>query len=102
MAEKPVMEKRQGVIKQCIISHQEKFTRFMSKFEIVGKMKEQRLLTKREEKLFTSGDQVDIELLIEILEHKSDDAFTRFYYALKDEESHLGHNQLAELIEDVM
>ena len=93
---------REGVVKQCIVSHQEKFTRFMSKFEIVGKMKEQELLTKREEKLFTSGDQVDIESLIKILERKSEDAFTRFYYALKAEGSHLGHKQLAKLIEDAM
>ena len=99
MAEKPV---REGVVKQCMVSHQEKFTRFMSKFEIIGKMKEQGLLTKREERLFTSGDRVDIQSLIKILEHKSEDAFTRFYYALKAEGSHLGHKQLAKLIEDSM
>ena len=74
----------------------------MNKFEIVGKMKKQGLLTKQEERQFMSGDQVNIEFLIKILEHKSEDAFTRFYYALKGEESHLGHEQLAKLIEDFM
>lgn len=90
------------VIKQCIRSHQEEFTRFISKLEIIGSMKEQGLLTEREEERLLPGDHVDIELLIKILQHKSKDAFTLFYRALKAEKSHLGHKQLAEIIEDVM
>lgn len=98
------MEKaaREQVIKRCIISYRDKFRLYMSKFEIVGKMKEQGLLTEREELYLMSKDRVDMDSLIKMLECKSEDAFTRFYNALKAEKSHLGHELLAGLIEDVL
>ena len=76
------------------------FHQFINMHELQTTMMQQKLLTSKEAEMFMyRSDRVDIDFLIATLEKKSCDAFTRFYKALKSENSHLGHQDLAEIIE---
>ena len=66
-------------------------------------MMQQKLLTSDELATIMSPsleDQSVVDVLIAMLEKKSNDAFSRFYKALKSESSHLGHNHLVKIIDE--
>ncbi len=96
--------RREAAIKRVVQQEKDSFHRFINKDELQSKMAQQRLLTPREKEIFMShgGQDVDIEFLISTLEKKSNDAFTRFYEALKSETRHLGHQDLVQLIDQVL
>lgn len=97
--EKREKEAKEDAIKMCVMHNKDSFNRFINKHELHSKMVLQGLFTPKESDMFMRGDHVDINFLIATLEKKSSDAFTRFYDALKSENSHLGHQDLANLIE---